>query len=155
MSKPPSAWGKYRRISTTLRKRLTDGMYGSGTQLPSESALCKEFGAVRNTIRRALADLEADGLITRVPSVGWFVVCPSGATDRPAPRYQRIADDLRAQIRDRNLTPGALLPSESDLARTYGVSRFVVRQAFADLQRAGLVIAVHGKGRFVRQDVPR
>jgi DNA-binding GntR family transcriptional regulator len=147
----PSIWGKHRRIATVLRQRVADGLYPPGARLPSETALSQEFGAVRNTVRRALAALEAEGLITRLPSVGWFVGRPDEVTTgRPAPRYRLIADDLRAQISGGSLASGEMLPSESALVEKYGVSRFVVRQALTELQRDDLVVAIHGKGRFVR-----
>jgi DNA-binding GntR family transcriptional regulator len=43
------------------------------------------------------------------------------------------------------------VPSESALAEEYGVSRGTARHALAELEGAGLVIAVHGKGRYVRK----
>ena len=44
-------------------------------------------------------------------------------------RYRTIADELRAQIEAGQIAPGGLLPSESDLSRTYAVSRVTVRKA--------------------------
>lgn len=39
------------------------------------------------------------------------------------PLWQQVADDLRADIRAGRLPRGARLPSESELAELYGVSR--------------------------------
>ena len=70
----------------------------------------------------------------------------------PAPSpilYQRIADELAAEIRAKRLAPFAKLPSESELIRRFGVSRVTVRQALRTLAQAGLVIGRQGKGVFV------
>jgi DNA-binding GntR family transcriptional regulator len=47
--------------------------------------------------------------------------------------------------------PGDALPSESALSEQYRVSRGTARHALAELEGAGLVESVHGKGRFVRK----
>ena len=45
------------------------------------------------------------------------------------PRTQQIATDLRRQIANGTLGPGALLRSEPELARDHGVSRQTARAA--------------------------
>lgn len=57
----------------------------------------------------------------------------------PAARYQRIAADLRRAIADGRYPVGAQLPTEHELCRTLGVSRFTVREAIRVLAAAGLV----------------
>jgi GntR family transcriptional regulator len=54
---------KYHRIYLVLREQLADGRYAVG--LPGELALAKQFGVARVTIRAALAQLAADGLVVR------------------------------------------------------------------------------------------
>ncbi len=117
-----------------------------GAALPSETSLAAEFGVVRNTVRRALAELERDGLIVTLPGRGRVVSEPAGTT---AAGYRRIADDLRQQITSGELAAGQQVPSEAELMRRYGVSRGTARQGLALLEATGLVTAVHGKGRFV------
>jgi GntR family transcriptional regulator len=63
--------------------------------------------------------------------------------------YERIADELAAQIRSKRLAPFAKLPSEAELIERFGVSRVTVRQALRKLAQAGLVISRQGKGVFV------
>ncbi|HEX4332821.1 MAG TPA: GntR family transcriptional regulator [Usitatibacter sp.] len=63
--------------------------------------------------------------------------------------YQRIADELAAQIRSKRLAAFAKLPSEAELIERFGVSRVTVRQALRKLAQAGLVISRQGKGVFV------
>jgi GntR family transcriptional regulator len=82
---------------------------------------------------------------------------PPPRPDRPPrelPPSRRIARELRRAILDGELAPGALLPSERELARTYGSARNTARQAIAILQAEGLVEAQHGRGVFVRQRRP-
>ncbi|URN05499.1 winged helix-turn-helix domain-containing protein [Actinomadura madurae] len=147
-----AAWGTYARITDALRQRITDATYAPGTQLPGEHALCAEFGVTRNTVRRALSALHADGLITVRTGVGRFV---SDEATPPHTRSERIAANLRQQIETGDFQPGDPLPSETQLARCYGVSRFTARTALIALETADLVTCIHGKGRYVRQDVPR
>lgn len=48
-----------------------------------------------------------------------------------------------------SLRPGDQLPSEPELAATFGVSRSSVRESLKALEQDGLVYSVHGRGRFV------
>lgn len=71
------------------------------------------------------------------------------------PIYQRIADDLRAQIADGTLPPGSKLPTEADLREKYGTSaRSTVRQGLSLLVNEGLIVPQRPKGYFVRQIRP-
>jgi len=65
------------------------------------------------------------------------------------PKYQQIADRLRAQIANGALVPGERLPSEPDLAAEYEASRNTVRLAIALLINQGLVVSRQGLGTFV------
>ncbi len=65
---------------------------------------------------------------------------------------QRISTDLRKQIQEGSLGPGALLPSEPELARDYNVSRQTARSALQALEREGLVIVRPRRGRVVRSN---
>ena len=65
------------------------------------------------------------------------------------PKYQQIADRLRAQIASGALEPGERLPSEPDLATEYDASRNTVRLAIALLINQGLVVSRQGLGTFV------
>jgi DNA-binding GntR family transcriptional regulator len=66
------------------------------------------------------------------------------------PITQRITADLRRQIQDGSLGPGALLRSETEVARDYSVSRQTARSALQALEREGLVIVRPRRGRVVR-----
>ena len=66
------------------------------------------------------------------------------------PITQRISADLRKQIHEGKLPPGALLPSETEVAREYDVSRQTARSALQALEHEGLVIVRPRRGRIVR-----
>ncbi len=63
-----------------------------------------------------------------------------------------IAEDLRRQISSGERAAGSVLPSEADLAGSYGVSRVTVRKALEVLRGEGLVDARQGFGWFVPAD---
>ncbi|RVX44924.1 regulatory GntR family protein [Nonomuraea polychroma] len=145
-----TGWRIFTQIVDRLRERITMSMYPKGSMLPSEAALCAEFGVARNTVRRALAVLEDEGLILTIPAKGRLVLGGDKPKDEPY-LYQAIARELRGEIERGELAPGSTLPSESQLRRTHGVSRSTVRQALVVLEREGLIVSEHGRGRFVRR----
>jgi DNA-binding GntR family transcriptional regulator len=68
------------------------------------------------------------------------------------PITQRISSDLRRQIQEGILGPGALLPSETEVARDYNISRQTARSALQALEHEGLVIVRPRRGRVVRSN---
>lgn len=64
---------KTRRVYLILRDRIASGELTPGTRLPSEPVLADLHDVSRVTIRRALAELEREGLISRRPGAGTFV----------------------------------------------------------------------------------
>lgn len=67
---------------------------------------------------------------------------------RKQPLYDQLVDLLSDKIQN-DMHPGDALPSERDLAETYGLSRTTVRLAMSELEELGLVTRKHGKGTFV------
>lgn len=65
------------------------------------------------------------------------------------PLHAQIAAELRGRIRDRELVPGDLLPSEAALQAQFSVSRSVVRQALGTLEAEGLLRRAQGRGSVV------
>src|ERR1700743_1397943 len=58
-----------RRISETI----LEGIWTAGQPLPGEVALAEEYGVAVGTVRRALADLTAEGMIARRRRTGTVV----------------------------------------------------------------------------------
>lgn len=67
------------------------------------------------------------------------------------PKYLQIAGHLRDQIVRGDLPPGAEVPSEREIAATWGVARPTASKALQALKQQGLVEARHGSGTYVRE----
>lgn len=65
--------------------------------------------------------------------------------------YSRIAEAIRSGL----LTPGSMIPTETELGTDMKVSRTVVREALMLLEEDGLIRARRGVGRFVSDTLPR
>jgi GntR family transcriptional repressor for pyruvate dehydrogenase complex len=65
------------------------------------------------------------------------------------PVYLQVADQLREAILSGELSPGEELPTERDLAESFGVSRPSVREALRALQAQGLITRTGAPGRAV------
>jgi GntR family transcriptional regulator len=64
---------KYIQISHWLIEMIQKGRYGVNDKLPSESKLAQLFRVNRNTVRQAISDLVAKGLVQKKNGVGSFV----------------------------------------------------------------------------------
>lgn len=69
--------------------------------------------------------------------------------DGTSTQRARVADDLLREIREGVHPVGAKLPSERQLAETYGVSRPVVREALGMLSMLDVIDIQMGRGAFV------
>lgn len=71
----------YQRLASDLTRRITEGEFAVGDRLPTEFQLMSLYGASRNTVRSALAQLEEHGLVSRRRNRGTTVEGPpEGAT---------------------------------------------------------------------------
>ena len=85
----------YEQIKRYVVDRISDGTWKPGDMIPSETELVKEFGVARMTASRALRELTAERVLTRVQGSGTFV----------APRHyestilevRNIADEIAAR----------------------------------------------------------
>jgi GntR family transcriptional regulator len=65
--------------------------------------------------------------------------------DSPIPYYFQLASYVEQEIKTKRLVPGQLMPSEQEMCEKLGISRTVVRQAMAALERKGLITKQSGK----------
>ena len=66
-------------------------------------------------------------------------------------RPDQARDLLFDYIKQHQLTQGDQLPSEAEMAKTIGVSRNTVREAYVALESEGIIVRQHGVGTFVAQ----
>lgn len=99
--------GPAQRLSVTaralesLRQRLSEETWSAGDRLPSEPALARELGVSRVSVRGALAQLEAEGLLTRRHGSGTYV-----NSVRPLVRSLHLNIGSDELIRTRGHLPG-------------------------------------------------
>lgn len=67
----------------------------------------------------------------------------------------RIATQIGREISEGRISPGDKLPTEHILAKNFGVSRSVIREAIAQLRNEGLVETRQGVGAFVTEALGR
>ncbi|MDT5025831.1 MAG: hypothetical protein QOE61_2257 [Micromonosporaceae bacterium] len=63
--------------------------------------------------------------------------------------YQRVVDELRAQIAGGQLEPGSRVPSANQLTETFAISGMTAQRALRELRHQGLIYGIHGKGTYV------
>lgn len=63
--------------------------------------------------------------------------------------YAQVADHLAARIADGELSTGARLPGERELATEYGVALGTARRAITELRERGLVRTLPSLGTYV------
>ncbi|MFC3581154.1 GntR family transcriptional regulator [Sphingomonas hylomeconis] len=77
------------------------------------------------------------------------------AAGKAHPRYLQLSETLRSAILSGELSPSEQFPTESDLCKTHGVSRFTVREALRRLEVEGLIARRRGSGTVVRPAAAR
>jgi GntR family transcriptional regulator, histidine utilization repressor len=60
----------YEQVKAWIRQHIASGAWRPGDSVPSEAALMEQFGISRMTANRALRELAAEGLVTRVQGSG-------------------------------------------------------------------------------------
>jgi GntR family transcriptional regulator len=73
----------FMQIADVLAARIEDGTYPPDGRLPAEPELVQEFGAARESVRRAIKELRERGLIETVAGKGSYVLPES---ERPPPQ---------------------------------------------------------------------
>lgn len=70
--------------------------------------------------------------------------------DLYTPKYVQIQNYILRKIESGEFPAGGKIPSETDLAQRFGVSRLTVNTAMKELAGSGIVERVQGKGTFAR-----
>jgi len=72
----------YVRLAARLRREIAEGKLAPGMPTPSITTLSQEYGHARQTCAKALRTLEDEGLLTRIPGLGYYV---TGTTQTGSP----------------------------------------------------------------------
>lgn len=81
---------KYEKLYNWGRTLITSGVIQNEDKFPSENILQKKFGYSRQTVRTALNQLEAEGLIKRVKGSGTYVSYEGNLRNGERPRIGLI-----------------------------------------------------------------
>jgi GntR family transcriptional regulator len=130
----------YQALATSLRSAIARGDYANGERLPTEAELSAGRGLSRQTVRRALQQLVAEGLVYRVRGRGTFATSLT-----PGNRYLRSfgsIEDLLAYSVD--TTQETLRP----LQRMADIDAAGRLRLTSDEVMAALVLRAHGETPF-------
>lgn len=113
---------QYLALRDRIAVSIEMGRLVAGTRLPSERQFQTETGTARGTIREALAQLEAEGLIYRRDRSGWYV-SPPAVTYDPT-RWAGFISYVREQGRvpGTETLGGDVVPASSGLADIFRVA---------------------------------
>ncbi len=110
----PSKEPKYVRLKEQLLELIRDTVSLQGDCLPSERLLGERFGVSRVTIRRAVAEIEQEGLLYRIQGKGAFIC------KEKIPQYLAKLTSFSDDMRTRDLRPDSrILALESITAGSY------------------------------------
>ncbi|MDR0275716.1 MAG: GntR family transcriptional regulator [Burkholderiaceae bacterium] len=106
---------RYLQLAQTLLNEIEAGKHPVGSQLPTELALCEQFGVSRATAREAVKRLVQMGLVVRQPRVGSTVRAQTASTVY----RQNMADvdDLYQYAQDTTLVIESSQTREIDAAQ--------------------------------------
>jgi DNA-binding GntR family transcriptional regulator len=143
----------YQRVIAILAGQIRRGTLAADAAL-TETAVAVLFGISRAPARRALLELEQEGLIARSGARGFVVVARRrnrGARREshdgaeagdlklvPQPSWERIYGAVEGEIIART-SFASWRVNEAEFARHYGVSRTVARDVIGRLQQRGVV----------------
>jgi len=113
----------WRQIGHALEAEITGGQRKPGTRLPTEAELSARFDVNRHTVRRAMEELEARGVVRIEQGRGSFVA--EDVLDyRLGPRT-RFSENLRRQNREPagRILRVAEVPADASVAEALGLRR--------------------------------
>ncbi len=126
------------QLDWVVRTAVAAGRLQAGDRLPGLREVAEQLGVNHNTVRAAVAKLEADGLLETRHGSGTFVAA-SAATQL---RQAALLDEVAQRARDAGVAPRELAaalyvvePSDHDAVDRAAVERRSLRQDLAALDR--------------------
>ena len=102
MLDPQSPVPLYHQVKDALRREIAGGRYPVGETIPPERQLVQQFGVSRITVRQAVTDLEAEGLLQRRHGKGTYVA--PGSAGAIAESLSELTGHLE-ELQRQNLNP--------------------------------------------------
>lgn len=99
----------YKKVKLSLSEQIKSGKYPPGGRIPTEREMCEIYGVSRITIRRALGELEDEGIIVREQGRGTFV--KHEKIEQPLTSLYSFTEELRKQ----NIKPDTRVLSYSQI----------------------------------------
>ena len=111
----------WKAISDALASDIAGGQYPTRSKLPTEADLSARFGVNRHTVRHALSDLAAKGLVVPRRGAGVFVTAP--ATDYQIGKRVRFNQNIAAtgQVPSRQLSRLETCPATPGESEALGI----------------------------------
>lgn len=128
----------YEQVKAWIKQHIGSGQWKPGDPVPSEAALMQQFGISRMTVNRALRELMAEGMVTRVQGSGTYVA-----------ELHRIASnltirDIHEEVRERgHVHTAKVLLAQAERAPT-GLARTLGLRANARVFHSVLVHLENG-----------
>lgn len=146
--------GLREQVAERLRMAIVTGHFKPGERL-IERELCDMMGVSRTSLREALRELQADGLITLKPNKGMSVSVLTEETARSIYQVRQMLEGLAARLFAKRATAEqmhALRKSVEELADVY--DNFSA-EAFIDVKGRFYDILLEGAGNEVAADMLR
>jgi GntR family frlABCD operon transcriptional regulator len=110
----------HEQVRNVLVHEIESGAYDGDGRLPTETQLCEQFGVSRITVRRAVTDLEAMGLVQRHQGRGTFVVPRRASLGTMS--VQGFSDQVVGKEKPtRRIVDSEVAPADEARARALGV----------------------------------
>lgn len=146
--------GLREQVADRLRMAIATGKFAAGTRL-IERELCEMMGVSRTSLREALRELQADGLITLQPNKGLSVSVVTEETARSIYEVRAMLEGLAARLFARNATGEQMAELRRSVDRLAEVYDDFSSEAFIAAKTRFYDILLEGAGNPVAADMLR
>ena len=111
----------YEQVKAFIKGHISSGQWRPGDPVPSESVLAQQFAVARMTVNRALRELAAEGLVTRIQGSGTRVAELHRISSRLTIRdiHEEVAE--RGHVHTTRVLLVAQEKAGTDLAQSLGL----------------------------------
>lgn len=113
----------YEQVKAFIKGHISSGQWRPGDPVPSESVLAQQFAVARMTVNRALRELAAEGLVTRVQGSGTRVAELHRISSRLTIRdiHEEVAE--RGHVHTTRVLLAAHEKASADLGQSLGLQQ--------------------------------